>query len=86
VSSYFQVPKRLLERLAAGDDPDGFEEDDGELVFDDVGPEVGERPQGFAWLTGHTSHRPGTMPFLPPHRPLALLAALCPLCAAGLQG
>lgn len=50
--SFYQVPKRLLERLAAeglggseeggaaGEDLDEFEEDDSELVFDDVGPEV----------------------------------------------
>jgi hypothetical protein len=37
------VPKRLLEQAAAAGEPgmDGeFEEDDSELVFDDVGPEV----------------------------------------------
>lgn len=51
---FFQVPKRLLEALAAdglggagageeGEDDEllAFEEDDSELVFDDVGPEVG---------------------------------------------
>lgn len=40
------MPKRLLEQLAAeglggsGGLSDDFEEDDSELVFDDVGPEV----------------------------------------------
>lgn len=53
---YFQVPRKLLERLAAeqrallGGGEEGeeagleglqaFQEDDSELVFDDVGPEV----------------------------------------------
>lgn len=64
---YFQVPRKLLERLAAeqralagggaaggGEEEGGleglqaFEEDDGELVFDDVGPEV--RKAACCWL------------------------------------
>lgn len=45
---FFQVPRKLLERLAAerlgpggeGDELAAYEEDDSELVFDDVGPEA----------------------------------------------
>ncbi|KAL4448813.1 hypothetical protein ABPG77_007530 [Micractinium sp. CCAP 211/92] len=47
-AGFFQVPRKLLERLAAEwpgaageeDELAGFEEDDSELVFDDVGPEA----------------------------------------------
>ena len=42
--SFFQVPKKLLERLAAegamGGGDGGWDEDDSELVSDDAGPEV----------------------------------------------
>jgi hypothetical protein len=42
-SRFFQVPKRLLEAAAIEatlGSAAGLEEDDSELVFDDVGPEV----------------------------------------------
>lgn len=56
---FFQVPRKLLERLAAErlgpqgeeDELADFEEDDGELVFDDVGPEASA-----AWMRTALPH------------------------------
>ncbi len=61
--SFFQVPRKLLERLAAErlgaageeDELAGFEEDDSELVFDDVGPEASALGPRDAFATARPS-------------------------------